>query len=176
MPLYINTNTLSLNAQTHLSRNTTNLQKSMEKLASGFRINRAGDDAAGLQLSENLRSAFRGSQKAMQNVQDGRDFRISTFLMPLKTIQPKAGNYDENLLRAPTIGTINALTKSGHKAALITLATSIDELGQEGLSEIRDFFLFGRGSFWVIPILKTPLPEKCCKSIRFVIRGLSKSM
>ena len=70
MPLIINTNTLSLNAQTHLTNNTNSLQKSMEKLASGFRINRAGDDAAGLQLSENLRSQFRGAQKAADNVQD----------------------------------------------------------------------------------------------------------
>ena len=44
MPLYINTNTLSLNAQTSLSKNTSMLQSTMEKLSSGFRINRAGDD------------------------------------------------------------------------------------------------------------------------------------
>lgn len=43
----------------------------MEKLASGFRINKAGDDAAGLQISENLRAQIRGSQKALANVQDG---------------------------------------------------------------------------------------------------------
>lgn len=43
----------------------------MEKLASGFRINRAGDDAAGLQLSENLRSQIRGAQKALDNTLDG---------------------------------------------------------------------------------------------------------
>ena len=47
MPLVINTNTLSLNAQTHLTNNTNMLKKSMEQLASGYRINRAGDDAAG---------------------------------------------------------------------------------------------------------------------------------
>lgn len=70
MPLIINTNVSSLTAQRHLGNNTNMLNKTMEKLASGFRINRAGDDAAGLQLSENLRSQIRGSQKALDNVQD----------------------------------------------------------------------------------------------------------
>ncbi|MEB3285900.1 MAG: flagellin [Vampirovibrionales bacterium] len=71
MPLAINTNTMSINAQRHLTNNTNMLSKSLEKLASGYRINRAGDDAAGLQLSENLRAQIRGSQKAYANVQDG---------------------------------------------------------------------------------------------------------
>ncbi|MEM0952413.1 MAG: flagellin [Cyanobacteria bacterium P01_H01_bin.74] len=71
MPLTINTNVSSLNAQRYLSNNTRSLQKTMEKLASGFRINRAGDDAAGLQLSENLRSQIRGAQKALDNTLDG---------------------------------------------------------------------------------------------------------
>ena len=71
MPLIINTNIGSMNAQRYLGNNTNALQKSMEKLASGYRINRAGDDAAGLGLSESLRSQIRGSQKALDNTQDG---------------------------------------------------------------------------------------------------------
>jgi flagellin len=71
MPLVINTNVSSLNAQRYLSNNTASLGKTMEKLASGYRINRAGDDAAGLQVSEKLRAQIRGSQKALDNVQDG---------------------------------------------------------------------------------------------------------
>ena len=71
MPLIVNTNTMSINAQKHLGVNTNNLARSLEKLASGFRINRAGDDAAGLQLSENLRAQIRGMQAASNNVQDG---------------------------------------------------------------------------------------------------------
>ena len=71
MPLVINTNVSSLNAQRSLSSNTNQLSKTMEKLSSGYRINRAGDDAAGLQLSEKLRAQIRGSQKALDNVQDG---------------------------------------------------------------------------------------------------------
>jgi len=71
MPLIINTNVTSLTAQRYLSSNTNALQKTMEKLASGYRINRAGDDAAGLQLSENLRAQIRGTKKALDNTQDG---------------------------------------------------------------------------------------------------------
>ncbi len=71
MPLVVNTNVASINSQRYLSSNTTALGKTMEKLASGYRINRAGDDAAGLQVSEKLRAQIRGSQKALDNVQDG---------------------------------------------------------------------------------------------------------
>ena len=71
MALDINTNVAAMSAQRFLNANTFQLSRSMERLASGFRINRAGDDAAGLQLSENLRAQIRGSQKALANVQDG---------------------------------------------------------------------------------------------------------
>lgn len=71
MALTINTNPMSLNSQRSLSINTSNLAKSMERLSSGYRINRAGDDAAGLQISENLRAQIRGSKVALNNVQDG---------------------------------------------------------------------------------------------------------
>ena len=71
MPLIINFNNASMSAQNYLSKNTSALQNSMEKLASGYRINHASDDAAGLGLSENLRSQIRGDQKALANTQDG---------------------------------------------------------------------------------------------------------
>jgi flagellin len=71
MSIVINTNVGSINAQRFLSQNTQLLMSSQEKLASGFRINRASDDAAGLQISETLRAQIRGSKKALDNVQDG---------------------------------------------------------------------------------------------------------
>lgn len=71
MPLVVNTNVSSLNAQRYMTSNTAALGKTMEKLASGYRINRAGDDAAGLQVSEKMRAQIRGSQKALDNTQDG---------------------------------------------------------------------------------------------------------
>jgi len=71
MGLRINTNTASLNAQRVLGTSKLALDKSMEKLASGYRINRAGDDAAGLAISENLRAQIRGLKQASRNANDG---------------------------------------------------------------------------------------------------------
>lgn len=71
MGLRINTNAASLNAQKVLWGTKSALDKSMEKLASGFRINRAGDDAAGLAISENLKAQIRGLKQASRNAQDG---------------------------------------------------------------------------------------------------------
>jgi flagellin len=71
MPITINTNIGSINAQRNVDANSAALGKSLERLASGFRINRAGDDAAGLQISESLRAQIRGSKQALQNAQDG---------------------------------------------------------------------------------------------------------
>lgn len=71
MALVPNTNVSSLIAQRSLSRNSTSLQKSLEKLSSGYRINRAADDAAGLTISQNLVSSIRRMQQANRNTQDG---------------------------------------------------------------------------------------------------------
>lgn len=71
MGLRINTNTASLNAQRNLYGTKLALDKSLEKLSSGYRINRAGDDAAGLAISENLKAQIRGLKQASRNAQDG---------------------------------------------------------------------------------------------------------
>lgn len=71
MGLRINTNVASLNAQRNLMGTKFGLDKSLEKLSSGYRINRAGDDAAGLAISENLRAQIRGLKQASRNAQDG---------------------------------------------------------------------------------------------------------
>ena len=67
----INQNIASLNALRNLSMNETGSSKSLEKLSSGFRINRAADDAAGLTISEGLRSQVGGLKVAARNAQDG---------------------------------------------------------------------------------------------------------
>jgi flagellin len=71
MGLRVNTNVASINAQRSLMVNTTLLGKSLEKLSSGLRINRAGDDAAGLAISESLKSDIRALQQASRNAADG---------------------------------------------------------------------------------------------------------
>lgn len=71
MGLRINTNVSALNAQRTMGQTRMALDKSLEKLASGSRINHAGDDAAGLAISENLRAQIRGMRQAKRNAQDG---------------------------------------------------------------------------------------------------------
>lgn len=67
----INHNIASLNTYRQLSTNGANGQKSLEKLSSGLRINKAGDDAAGLAISEKMRAQVRGLDQAGRNAQDG---------------------------------------------------------------------------------------------------------
>ncbi|MGC9053693.1 MAG: flagellin FliC, partial [Candidatus Hydrogenedens sp.] len=71
MGLRINTNVPSLNAARVLRRSTLDLNKTLERLSSGLRINRAADDAAGLAIAEAFRSIVRGSNVAQRNAQDG---------------------------------------------------------------------------------------------------------
>lgn len=69
--MIINTNTMANNTYTQMTKNTGAVAKSMEKLSSGLRINKAGDDAAGLAISEKMRSQIRGLDQASRNAQDG---------------------------------------------------------------------------------------------------------
>ncbi len=71
MALTINTNVASLNAQRNLGRSQTDLNKSMERLSSGLRINSAKDDAAGLAISDRMTSQIRGLDQAVRNANDG---------------------------------------------------------------------------------------------------------
>ncbi|MCK9217986.1 MAG: flagellin [Firmicutes bacterium] len=67
----INNNLMAMNTHRQLGISTNSGAKSMEKLSSGFRINRAGDDAAGLAISEKMRGQIRGLTQASRNAQDG---------------------------------------------------------------------------------------------------------
>lgn len=71
MSIVVNNNIASLIAQRNLNSNSDNLVQSIERLSSGYRINRASDDAAGLSISENLRGQIRGNKQALNNIQDG---------------------------------------------------------------------------------------------------------
>jgi flagellin len=71
MGLRIQNNVEAFNAHRQLSTTASKAAKSMEKLSSGYRINRAADDAAGLAISEKLRGQIRGLSQAQRNAQDG---------------------------------------------------------------------------------------------------------
>jgi len=101
MGLRINTNTASLNAQRNLMGTKLGLDKNLERLSSGYRINRAGDDAAGLAISENLRAQIRGLKQASRNAQDGVSLvqvaegglnEISSILIRLRELSVQAAS------------------------------------------------------------------------------------
>jgi flagellin len=72
MSLRINTNVEAFNAHRNLNATSDKIAKSMERLSSGLRINRASDDAAGLAISEKMRGQIGGLDQAKRNAQDGR--------------------------------------------------------------------------------------------------------
>ncbi len=101
MSLRINTNVASLNAQRNLYNTTMNLNKSLERLSSGLRINRAGDDAAGLAISENLKSDIRALEQSARNAADGISMiqvaegalnEVSDILIRMRELAQQASN------------------------------------------------------------------------------------
>jgi len=101
MSLRINTNVASLNAQRNLTNTTMKLNKSLERLSSGLRINRAGDDAAGLAISENLKSDIRAYEQSSRNAADGISMiqvaegalgEVSDILIRMRELAQQASN------------------------------------------------------------------------------------
>jgi flagellin len=70
MSLFVNTNTSALNAQRQLMNSSSSLNTSFERLSSGFRINRASDDAAGLQIADRMTTQINGLNQAVRNAND----------------------------------------------------------------------------------------------------------
>lgn len=71
MSLYVNTNVSSINARRQLINSSENLNTAFERLSSGFRINSAADDAAGLQISDRMTTQIQGLNQAVRNANDG---------------------------------------------------------------------------------------------------------
>ncbi len=97
----INNNITAFNAYRNLSGTNNHMGKSLEKLSSGFRINRAADDAAGLVKSESLRAEINGSAQATRNAQDGVSFvqtaegalnEVHAILQRMRTLAVDASN------------------------------------------------------------------------------------
>ncbi|WGU93748.1 flagellin [Paenibacillus dendritiformis] len=119
MSMFINTNVGAINAHRNLGMNNTAMGKTMEKLSSGFRINRAADDAAGLAISEKMRFQIGGMNQAMRNAQDGISLiqtaegaltEVHSMLQRLNTLanQSATGTYDDKD-RANTQKEVDAL-------------------------------------------------------------------
>lgn len=116
------TNIESLNAWRNLTSTNNNLSRSLERLSSGYRINRAADDAAGLAMSERMRAQVKGMNQAVRNAQDGISFvqtaegslnEIHTILQRMRELSVQAGN-----------GTLTGADRN-------QIQTEIDELSSE---------------------------------------------
>lgn len=121
----INQNIAAFNAYRNLSTTQNALGSSLEKLSSGFRINRAADDAAGLVKSEGLRAEIRGTDQAIQNAQDGVSF-----------VQTAEGALNEvhsilQRMRELAVSAANTATSDGaaEQAEISELLQELDAIG-----------------------------------------------
>jgi flagellin len=120
MGLRINQNIAAQNAYRSLSVSDNQMSKSLEKLSSGFRINRAADDAAGLAISEGLRSQVGGMKVAVRNAQDGVSVvqtaegalnEVHSILQRMRDLGVQAGNDSNNTEARNNIATeVSSLT------------------------------------------------------------------
>ena len=121
----INQNSMAFNAYRNLSDTGNSLGKSLEKLSSGFRINRAADDAAGLVKSENLRSEVGGTKQAIRNAQDG-----------ISLVQTAEGALNEvhsilQRMRDLAVSAANTATNDGvaEQAEIVQLGAELSAIG-----------------------------------------------
>ena len=122
----INNNISALNTFNQYTANTNAASKSMEKLSSGFRINRAADDAAGLSISEKMRSQISGLDQGERNAQDGVSY--------LQTAEGALSEVSDMLVRMKelavqnTNGTYSEGDKLNIGAEMDALGTAIDDI------------------------------------------------
>jgi flagellin len=128
MSLRINQNIDALNSYRNLSVTQGQMSKSLEKLSSGFRINRAADDAAGLAISEGLRSQVGGLKVAARNAQDG-----------ISVVQTTEGALTEvhSILQRVRDLAVQGANDSNSADARTNIETEIKSLGDE-LTRITD--------------------------------------
>src|SRR3954463_3737341 len=119
MPLTINTNVASLNAQRNLNASQGALATSLQRLSSGLRINSAKDDAAGLAISERMGAQIRGLNQAARNANDG----ISLSQTAEGSLAQIANNLQR--IRELAVQSRNATNTASDRAALDTEAQQL---------------------------------------------------
>lgn len=129
MGVRINTNIEALNAQRNLSVTAAQFAKSVERLSSGLRINRAGDDAAGLSISEKLRGQVRGLNQAIRNAQDGISL-IQTAEGGLNEVHSILQRMRELAVQAAN-DTLTTADRTGIASELVALRDEIDRIGNQ---------------------------------------------
>lgn len=122
MGLQINTNVAALTSYRNLQGTQSSMHTSLERLSSGLRINRAADDAAGLAISENLRSQVNGLKQATKNAQDG-----------ISMVQTAEGAMNEvhSMLQKMRSLTVQAMNGSNSTSNLKQIGAEVDSLKAE---------------------------------------------
>jgi flagellin len=145
--MIINHNISAMNTHRQLNVNAGNLAKNVEKLSSGYRINRAADDAAGLSISERMRAQIRGMEQASRNSQDGISLiqtaegalqTVNNILVRIKELatQSANGTYDDNADRARLQEELTELSKEVNNIKDNTKFNSISLLDGNGGNNI----------------------------------------
>jgi flagellin len=127
MGLRINQNIEALNAYRNLSVNSGQMSKSLEKLSSGYRINRAADDAAGLSISEGLRSQVGGLKQAVSNSQDGISV-VQTAEGSLNEVHSILQRMRDLAVQASNTGSLDTNATSAAQAEFSALNDEIDNI------------------------------------------------
>lgn len=127
MSLRINQNIDALNSYRNLSVTQGQMSKSLEKLSSGFRINRAADDAAGLAISEGLRSQVGGLKVAVRNTQDGVSV-VQTAEGALTETHSILQRMRDLSVQASNDGGVNADAKKNIQTELTQLNSELDRI------------------------------------------------
>lgn len=120
----INQNIAAYNSYRNLSATNAQLGKSLEKLSSGFRINRAADDAAGLAKSESLRAEISGSRQAVRNAQDGVSF-VQTAEGALNEVHSILQRMRELAVDAANTATTDGVAQQAEVTQLLAEITAI---------------------------------------------------
>jgi len=126
MPLRINNNISSLLIQKSLGTNQNKLRQTFAKLSSGLRINHAADDAAGMGISESLRSEMRSLQQASRNVDDGQSL-VQTAESSLSAVGNNLSRMRELAVQSAN-GTLNANDRANIQAEFSALQTEVDRI------------------------------------------------
>jgi flagellin len=127
MSLRINNNVEAFNAHRQLVSTSDRASKSMERLSSGYRINRAADDAAGLAISEKLRGQIRGLSQAQRNAQDGVSL-VQTAEGSLNEVHSMLQRVRELAVQYQN-GTLSTSDKAAITAEAAQLASEIERIG-----------------------------------------------
>ncbi len=134
MALSVNTNTTSLTAQANLSKSQSRMNTSLERLSTGLKINRAGDDAAGLVMSELQKSQISGLTKAIENIERGTTM--------VQTAESGLAEIGSLLLKMRDLAVNSSNAATQDTAALVANQAEVDALSAS-ITRISDTTKFG---------------------------------